>query len=128
MTDSLYHIKPDRWLGEMTALKALIEARRQNVKIVRYEDLVTDACTVQAQLAEFFGFEIESHVDDLPAVFNASAAADLAMHGLRKIDTNSIGKYKRDPRKIDYLRSIRPRLGSMIDWVSSEFSYDLSLQ
>ena len=128
MTDSLYHIKPDRWLGEMTALKALIEARRQNVKIVRYEDLVTDPCAVQAQLADFFGFEIGSHIDDLPAVFNASAAADVAMHGLRKIDTNSIGKYKKDPRKIDYLRSIRPRLSIMLDWVGSEFSYDVSLQ
>jgi hypothetical protein len=128
MTNNLYHIQPDRWLGEMIALKSLIEVRRQNMKIIRYEDLVMNASGVQAQLAEFFGVDIASHVDDLPAVFNASAAADLAMHGVRKIDTNSIGKYKKDPRKIGYLLSITPRLCSMLDWVGSEFSYDLSLQ
>jgi hypothetical protein len=123
-----YHIEPHRWLGEMLALKFLIEAQRKNVQIVRYEDLVTDGSKVQQQLAAYFGFEIASHIDDLPAVFKASSAADAAMHGVRKIDTRSIGKYKRNPKKIDYLRSIRPRLGSMLDWVGSEFSYDISLK
>ena len=49
---------------------------------------------MQAQLAEFFWFRNSFMLTIYQPVFNASAAADLAMHGLRKIDTNSIGKTK----------------------------------
>ena len=46
---------------------------------------------------------------------------------LVKIDTNSLGKYRRDPRKLEYLRSIRGELGETLSWVSSRFDYDIGI-
>jgi hypothetical protein len=66
-------------------------------------------------------------VDDLPRVFKASREANLAMHGLRKIDSRSLHKYKSDPEKIAYLTALKPQLGNTLEWVASQFDYDISL-
>jgi hypothetical protein len=49
------------------------------------------------------------------------------MHGLRGIDTRSLYKYKSDPDKVAYLKSIVPELGEPLDWVANRFGYDISL-
>ena len=126
-TNRLYHVDPERWIGEMCALRDVLQSKRGNMKIVRYEDLATKASEVQELLSVYFDLQITAHADDLPSVFRASKAASTAMHGLRKIDARSIGKYKTDPQKLDYLRSIKPRLVGVLDWVAAEFSYDVGL-
>ena len=52
-----YHVEPHRWLGEMLALKFLIDAQRKNVQIVRYEDLVTDGTRCSNSLRHISGLK-----------------------------------------------------------------------
>jgi hypothetical protein len=85
-----YHIDPKRWLGEMAALRGVIESGRKNVCIVRYEDMVTDADGVQKKLGDELGLTARTSVKDLATVFNPSGKAKSAMHGLRGIDTRSL--------------------------------------
>jgi SAM-dependent methyltransferase len=122
-----YHIEPHRWLGEMLSLQYLVDTQRANTKIIRYEDLVTDPEAAQASLGSFFSLKIGSSVDDIAQTFRAPALAAAAMHGIRPIDRQSVNRHKDDPGQIDYIRTIRPRLGRTLDWVAQTFDYDLFL-
>ena len=126
-TNLKYHIDPDRWMGEMRALKYLIDFKRSHVLIIKYEDLVTDPDLIQLKISTFFNLEIKTSMDNISSVFNASAEAISAMHGQRKIDKNSINKFRSNPNKIEYLKSIRPKLGLVLDWVADAFDYDVDL-
>ena len=123
----VYHISTDRWLGEMAALRKALESGRRNICIVRYEDMVTDADGVQKTLGNELGLQAGTSVRDLVTVFKPSSEAKSAMHGLRGIDTRSLYKYKNDPERIAYLKSIKPQLGDALDWVASRFGYDTAL-
>jgi len=120
-----YHVLPQRWLGEMTALRYLRETGRKNTKIVRYEDLVTNPCETQSDLANFFGLSVGVSIDALYTMSNNPNEGP--MHRARKIDINSINKYKRDPEKLRYLTQIRPKLGQMLEWVGKVYHYDILL-
>lgn len=122
-----YHIDPDRWLGEMLALQYLVDTKRRETTIVRYEDLVADPEATQALLGNQFGLTVQHAAGDVHKVFNASPEAISAMHGLRPIDAGSVESYRQSAEKMSYLRSIRPRLGRLLDWVSGEYGYDISL-
>lgn len=127
MSDRAYHIEPHRWLGEMLALQYLIDTQRPNARLVRYEDLVAEPEAVQAGLGEVFGLEIAAPATALSETFRPSPEATAAMHGVRPIDRNSVGRYKTRPEHIDYLRGVRPRLGRTLDWVGEAFGYDIGL-
>lgn len=126
-TGHKFHIQPHRWLGEMLALQYLMATARPNTTIVRYEDLVTRPEAIQGEIASAFGLEAEAGVDQIAARFRPSDAADRAMHGLRPIDRDSLDKFRRDPEKLAYLRSILPRLGGTLQWVAETFGYDVTL-
>lgn len=127
MSERTYHIDPERWLGETTALRAMLETKREHVCIIRYEDIVADAGAVQEKLRDAFGLRIGSSVEDLPTVFKTSREANVAMHGLRRIDSRSLHKYRSDPEKIAYLKSLKPQLGDTLEWVAAQFDYDINL-
>ncbi len=120
-----YHILPDRWLGEMMSLRYLLDAGRKHTKIIRYEDLVGAPYETQSELANFFGLRIGASIDTLYTSSNNPTEG--ATHLARTIDINSIGKFKRDPKKIEYLRSIKPSLEQTLHWVAKTYSYDASL-
>jgi hypothetical protein len=105
-----YHILPDRWLGEMSALQYLFATRRENAKIVRFEDLVSSPVELHAELATFFDLQIEVPIDKV---------AD--------ISKDAIGKHKQSVDKIRYLQRIKPDLGDMLSWVANTYHYDVSL-
>ena len=120
-----YYITPARWLGEMLALQYLVDTNRPGVKIVRYEDLVEDPGKVQSELSVFFDLQISVTPEEVDKAFKAPPEANLAMHGLRKIDKNSLYKHRESPEKLAYLASIKPRLGRLLDWVAGSFNYDI---
>jgi hypothetical protein len=122
-----YHIQPERWVEEMKALSLLMTSEREQHKIVRYEDLVSNPIRIQAELAAFLGAEIAMSPEEIAPSLRLDASTRIAMHGVRKIDTNSLGKYRGDPRKLEYLRSIRGELGETLSWVSSRFDYDIGI-
>jgi hypothetical protein len=121
----LYHISPDRWLGEMSALRYLVDTRRKNTKIVRYEDLVTDPVETQSDLAGFYGFDIRVPITEIATVSNNPTEGP--GHRSRKLDVYSIHKHRHDHNKLQYLRVIRIALGKTLDWVGMSYNYDLSI-
>jgi len=122
-----YHISPDRWLGEMLALRYLLESGRKNLTTIRYEDLVDDPSKVQLHLAEQLRLAIKHDPSKIDETFDASEKAARAMHGLRKIDRNSLGRYAADTNKLEHLRSISKRVEPMLPWVAHHFDYDVTL-
>lgn len=123
----IYHITPARWVGEMEALRSALKSGRKHLCVVRYEDLVTDCGGAEKKLSNELGLKSKMPVQDFTAVFNPSKRASRAMHGIRRIDTHSLHKYKNDPERIAYLKSIRPQLGETLDWVAQRFGYDTAL-
>jgi hypothetical protein len=126
-TERKYHIDIKRWQGEMEALKYLVERKRPNTMIIRYEDLVINPSDVQAKIAINFDLDINEPMTNIVSSFSASPEALLAMHGLRKIDSSSLFKYKNSIFNILYLVRIKPRLGPSLEWVSSQYNYDINL-
>jgi hypothetical protein len=127
VTGNTYHIGPHRWLSEMLALQYLLDSKRSHTTIIKYEDLVRDPGNCQTFISERLRLDIRHTVDIFDKTFNAPPEAVSAMHGLRVIDTNSIGKYKEGPDKIAYLKSILPRVGRLLAWVGDEYGYDVSI-
>lgn len=123
----LYHITPTRWAGEMEALRAALESGREHLCVVRYEDLVTDSGATEKKLSDELGLKPKMPVQDFTTAFRPSKRASRAMHGIRRIDSQSLYKYKNDPERIAYLKSIEPQLGETLDWVASRFGYDTGL-
>jgi hypothetical protein len=126
-TDRAYHVTPDRWVGEALALQRLVDKKRSNTKIIRYEDLVTDPDAAQESLGSFFDLQTGSSVSNITVTFKPPAKTAAAMHGVRPIDRQSVDRHKSRPVHRDYIREIRPRLGRTLDWVAEAFDYDLSL-
>jgi hypothetical protein len=122
-----FHVSPERWLGEMRALEFLVQTKRPRTKIVRYEDLVHDPAAVQGALGMAFELKTSVPAWDFMATFNPSPERPAAMDCMRKIDTNAVGRYKSDPQSMEHLKEIRPRLEPLLDWVATEFAYELSL-
>jgi hypothetical protein len=125
--NKIYHIDPYRWLNEMLSLQYLLDSKRKHTTIIKYEDLVQDPHKSQSLIAGKLNLSISHPVEMLDKVFQVHDAVASAMHGLRPIDTSSIGKYKKNPEKIAYLKSIRPRLGRLLKWVGEEYGYDVSI-
>lgn len=122
-----YYIQPWRFIGEMYALKYLLDTKRPDTLVVKYEDLVQDPVGTQQRIAERFGLSIGFPPDKIDEKFKAPREADIAMHGVRKIDAASVGKFKQDPENIQYLRRILPRVQPALAWVAEQFSYDITL-
>lgn len=122
-----YYNTPGRWLGEMMALKFMMDSGRPGLTVVRYEDLVNDPEKVQSAIAAANGLSIATTPQEAMLNFRAPPEADKAMHGVRPIDRVSLNRYRDDPEKLAYLRSIRTRLEPMASWVAEQFGYDLSL-
>jgi hypothetical protein len=122
-----FHIRPDRWLGEMTAVQYLVQTKRPRTKIVRYEDLVRDPGAVQGALGKAFELEASVPAGEFMATFTPSPKHLAAVDCVREIDTDAIGRYKKDPESVQHLKEIKPSLEPLLDWVATEFGYELSL-
>jgi hypothetical protein len=120
-----YHTLPERWVGELTALRHLLDSRRKNIKVVRYEDLVGRPVESQKKLGHFFRLNIKVPIDTISTISNNPSESPL--HRSRKLDVSSIGKHRRDPAKLAYLAQIKPQLGEVLDWVGKTYDYDLRL-
>lgn len=127
MVPRKYYISPERWIGEMTALKYLIDSGRPHVQVVRYEDLVTDPARVQAEIGRAHGLIAAVSPEQAIADFSAPAEAEKAMHGLRPLDQASLARFRDDPGKMAYLASIRPQLEPLLDWTRVRFGYDVAI-
>jgi hypothetical protein len=108
-------------------LQYLVDSQRPRTLVVRYEDLVTDPDGFQKWLSEKVDLPIRHPMADAHKVFKGPPEAASAMHGLRPIDSASLEKFRQDPEKLAYLRSIKPRLGRLLAWVGEQYGYDVSL-
>lgn len=122
-----YHIAPHRWIGEMLALQYLLDTKRPNTKLVRYEDLVFNPDMTLADIGTFFNLKLAASSGIKVEFFNAPPEAIAAMNGVRPIDRKSVNRYKNRVEYIEHIRTIRPRLGRTLDWVEQTFQYDITI-
>lgn len=126
-TGKQYHIEPDRWLGEMTELRKLVEADDPRHLVVRYEDLVGDTEATLGRIGETFDLSLVASPDEIMGRIELPGGTRTAMHGLRPVDSNSVGRYRGDPEAVERLRAIVPGLGETLEWVAGRFGYDIAL-
>jgi hypothetical protein len=122
-----YHVAPLRWNLEMQALRWLVDTRRPGTLIVRYEDLAANPDGTQKAIAEFFKLRVCIPASEYERSFQAPRSAISAMHGLRRPDVHSIGRWKRDPESAAYIQGLAPFLRPQLDWVSAQFGYNTAL-
>lgn len=100
-----YWVKPDRWIG--TAEYALEVCDREDVELVRYEDLILKPNEIQKKIGDRFNLEIIRPFADCYAYFDESDTPNIsAMRGARPLDPKRIGNWKDDPQKTKYANCI----------------------
>lgn len=100
-----YHVTPERWINEYGAWQEIRE--RENVCVVRYEDLLQLPQEQLSRIAEAFGLEI-ARLDDMET-----------------LDTSRIGRWARDRAARTYLERLTdPILWTGIAQFCKEFGYE----
>lgn len=127
VSKTTYHIPPDRWLGEMTALRRQADSLGDRLIDVTYENLVRDAAAVLARIGAAYGLSLVALPDEILRKGDLPAEAKVAMHGVRPVDSRSVGRWRSDPQAIAHLRAIVPGLGEMLGWMAGRYGYDISL-
>ncbi len=124
MSGRKYHIQPWRFIGEMQALKYMIDTGRLNTLIVKYEDLVKNPIDILNQIASQFKLSIKFNPNDIWHQLQLPTEAVRAMNGVREVNTDSINRFKKDQDNIPYLKRIYPRIEPMLSWVENKFGYN----
>ena len=127
VTSRAFHVSPERWLGEMDALRFLMETQRAKTTLLRYEDLVRQPVRTQVWLSERLNLAIAQPPSEIIHAFKPDSEPEKAMRGIRPIDTNSIGSHRHDPIKLAHLKQIRPQLENVLEWVGNAFDYKFTL-
>jgi hypothetical protein len=121
-----FHIGPDRWNGEMDALRAFLATSRKNVAVLRYEDLVYDPEGTLARSMTSLGFEFSESKREFSDI-EIPALVQRAMHGLRPVSRDSIERWRCHPEFRARLEEIMPLIDERLRWVSHSFGYDTQL-
>ena len=121
-----FHINPDRWNGEMDALRRFIEHPRPNGIVVKYEDLVSEPDLTLSRVAAIFGLEISGSA--CKSITHTHIPADVrdTMNGLRQISTNSVGRWRSDPDLVARVHNVVGPMRERLEWVSERFGYEVT--
>lgn len=93
-----YWVQPERWIK--TANFALAAKDRDDVELVKYEDLILSPNAVQDRIAERFGLAVLRPFTECHNHFDSNDTANIsAMKGARPFDPKRIGNWKGDPDK-----------------------------
>lgn len=121
-----FHVNPRRWLKEAQALERVL-ACRENVLIIRYEDLVRDPDAHQMAIANCFGLTPARPFSSFHLHGEVSERRALALRGLRAPDTASVGRWRSDPKRVEYCTRLSAVLGQPLARFAERFSYDLTI-
>ena len=78
-------------------------------------------------LGGFFGLSVGVAMNAFYTFSNNPTEKTATTGSPRTIDIDFINKHQRDPKKLDYLKAIKPKLGQMLEWVGQTHNYDVSL-
>jgi hypothetical protein len=127
MTGKKYHVSPHRWLGELAALRRLLDSGRERLLIVTYEELVREPDSTTKKIAESFDLAVRKLPSQAMATADLPPEAISAMRGLRPISSASVARYLNEPDSVEFLKKAVPILREELDWVARYFGFDLSL-
>ena len=108
----------------MVALRRLHEARRPNICVIRYEDLVTHTDREQERVGQFFGLTTERLFSQFHDTFTIDDRIAKAMNGIRPPENSSIHRWRRNAEYRDYCRTIWPTVEPHVRWVCDTFGYE----
>lgn len=115
-----FYIKPDHWRREIAMLRRI----HKEVKVVRYEDLVSEPDKVQQRLAQDFGVEPQRPFSKFDQNLKVGNLIARSMHGVRPLSASSVGRW-RDSELKKYCKSLWPGIEDDVAWVCETFGYEL---
>lgn len=119
------YISLERWKEEMAALTRLLSINRGTTKVVRFEDLATAPTETQRKLADYFGLTVSHPATQFHRVYKPSAGALAAMHDIRPPDSNAVGRWRRNPDQVAFVRQVLPQILPIFAPIAQRFGYDL---
>ena len=123
--ETQYFMPPKIWSRYTVALRRLLIAGRPNLKVIRYEDLVGKPDETQAKIARHYRLDVLRPFSQFGQGFAVSDPIAAAMNGIRPPDTASIGRWRTDPRHIEYCRTIWPEIREDALWLCRAFDYEV---
>jgi hypothetical protein len=111
LSERKYYVEPSRWLASINAGEILIKKLEnyKNMLVLRYEDIVNYSYETRKIIENKFSLHLNTEVEDWSklkenlqniAIENNMIAY---MHKLRNFDPSSIGKWRNDPEKMEYI-------------------------
>lgn len=118
------HISPLRWCGETLAFEE--QARRRDLVVVRYEDLVSRPNQVQKTLAKHLDLKIarpfaEFHLGKVPESWTVTES----MHGVRAPNKASIAAWKANTANLRYVLEVWPMIAELAKPFCERYDYEL---
>ena len=111
-----FYVQPDRWEKSVRAGQQIVDAVSNDVPTLtlRYEDIVTRSEEIESQLIRELGVspdpdlggfsELEKNIEKTGVA--TTPWMRRALHSVRNLDPNSVGRWQQDNRKRRYLRNL----------------------
>jgi hypothetical protein len=120
-----YFLPTAMWQRHTASLRRLITARRPNLKVIRYEDLVRWPDDLQHVMARHYGLRTRRPFSEFHDGLTLSQPVATAMNGIRPLDSASIGRWCGDPQHLEHCRRIWPEIREDALWLCEAFGYDV---
>ncbi len=122
-----FFVTPEAWELEMQGFRKLVETQRENLLVLRYEDLVTKPDLYQKQIADMFELTPQVLFSKFHQHATQTEVIAVSMHGLRAPNGSSIERYRQNPELLAYCKKIKPLLAKSLQWVCNTYEYDQTL-
>ena len=130
-----YYVSFDTWKHSIEAGELVLDRLKNypGLLIIRYEDLIEDIHRVEKSLKATFGLQLKPNVASLSRLNDyldedsRKSRMIQYMHGLRNFDSGSINKWKKDPKKRHYLKTLweDPEKRGRLESVLKKYNYSL---
>lgn len=119
-----FYVTPERLIASLQLYDQF--KREKQVLTVRYEDVALQPDIVQDQIAVAFALEPLRSFTDCYKHFSGLRKSVVALHEIRPIDANSVGRWRRNPQQRRYLRGVVEKYPAVSD-LSRCIGYDLDI-
>jgi hypothetical protein len=120
-----YHVSPERMIASLQLYDRF--KNEEQVLSVRYEDLVFAPASVQDRIAAAFELEPLRDFAECHKHFSRIKETIRALHSIRPIDADSVGRWKKSPAHREYLGSVLKKFPVLIP-LARDCGYEIALE
>jgi hypothetical protein len=103
-TPGRFYVSPERLIASLD----LHESFRHEAQVLtlRYEDVILHPQEAQNEIAAAFALEPSRSFTECHAHFTAGRKSVVALHSIRPLDADGVGRWRRNPEHRQYLRGV----------------------